>query len=386
MDKVWKIGILKDTSKSMLGLHGLHVAFRGLPNIEIVAHVDSNTENLEEKMAWTQAKRHYTSFTEMLDIEKPDIAVITSRCPFDHIQPILEAAKRGVHVYCEKPLTVDLLDADRIIAAVELSGVKVCMAHPARYALAFRTMREMIEAGEIGTPLTVHGRGKCDHRGGGEDLIVLGTHILDFMIYLFGNPESVWAEVRQDGKPIRKETRRDIVEDLGPVAGDDIFAVLRFPAEVRGIFESRKNLFMPESKNIYMGLTVNGTKGALSLRFNDMFEPVYKLRISREPAPVEDKCQYTEIPLKETRHIGGSDPLDYSLCGSRDIPREPFFLEANRFAVWDLISSIRENRLPVSNIYNARQTIEMIFGIYESHLNETKVHFPLCNRNNPLTL
>lgn len=58
MKKGWKIGIVEDTSKPMLGLHGLHNAFRGLPNVEVVAHVDSNPEDIEQKLSHTGAKKH----------------------------------------------------------------------------------------------------------------------------------------------------------------------------------------------------------------------------------------------------------------------------------------------------------------------------------------
>ncbi|MHB8995496.1 MAG: hypothetical protein ACYC63_09630 [Armatimonadota bacterium] len=49
---------MKDTSKPMLGLHGLHTAFRGLPSVEVAAHVDANTEDLQQKMSYAGARRH----------------------------------------------------------------------------------------------------------------------------------------------------------------------------------------------------------------------------------------------------------------------------------------------------------------------------------------
>jgi len=180
----------------MLGLHGLHVAFRGLPNVQVVAHVDSNSDESEKKMSVTQAQRYYSDYIEMLDKESPDIVVLTSRHPGDHLSQIEAAAARGCHIYCEKPMTADLNEADRIIDLVETYGIKLCVAHPSRYSLAYREMKRLIEAGTIGTPLSAYGRGKCDHRGGGEDLMVLGTHILDLQEFLFGFPERVWADVK----------------------------------------------------------------------------------------------------------------------------------------------------------------------------------------------
>lgn len=382
--KHWKVGILKDTSKPMLGLHGLHVAFRGLPNVDVVSHVDSNPQNMERKLAATRAMRHDTSLSQMLDEVHPDVLVICSRHPDDHFPAIEAAAKRGIHVYCEKPMTVSLNEADQIIELANRHRIKIGMAHPARYALAFRTMKDMIHAGEIGTPLTAHGRGKCDHRGGGEDLIVLGTHILDLQTFIFGKPQSVWANVTQNGKPITPSSRIKTVEPLGPVAGDSIFACFNFDNDVRCTFESRRGLLDPQSGHIHMGLTVTGTKGALSLRFNDGFEPVYKLRISHAPAPPEDYAAYVEVPLEETRTIADALPLDHSLSGQSDIPREPFFLEANRFAAWDLLQSITEDGQPLSNPVNARLAMEMIYGIYTSHLSGSIVRFPLTNPMHPL--
>ena len=60
------------------------------------------------------------------------------------------------------------------------------------------------------------------------------------------------------------------------------------------------------------------------------------------------------------------------------------FLEGNRYAAWDLIRSIEEDRQPVSNMYNARLALEMIYGIYASHLSRKTMNFPLTDRNHPL--
>jgi hypothetical protein len=51
VSKTWKVGVVKHSPKTMLGLHGLHNAFRGLPDVDVVAHVDSNVDNLAAKLA-----------------------------------------------------------------------------------------------------------------------------------------------------------------------------------------------------------------------------------------------------------------------------------------------------------------------------------------------
>lgn len=384
MKKLWRVAILKDTSKPMLGLHALHVAFRGLPDVEIVALVDSNPAGIREKMAWAQARRHYLDYGEMLDRERPNIVVLCSRHPGDHLAQIRAAAARGCHVYCEKPLTADLREADEIAALADRHGIKVCVAHPARYDLAFLTMKRLVEAGAIGTPLTAWGRGKCDHRGGGEDLIVLGTHILDLQTFFFGPPESVLAEVTRRGRPIVRADREEkTVEPVGPAAGDDVFACFRFAHGVRGVFQSRRGLPGPAAGVVQMGLTVAGTAGALSLGFNDAAAPACTLRLSRGAQPPERGAVFEAVPLTETRVIPGADPVDYTLRGP-DIPEARFFLDANRFAVWDLMRAIEEDRQPVSNVRNAGLVQEMIQGVYASALRGRRVEFPLADRRHPL--
>lgn len=386
MSKIWKVGIVKDTSKPMLGLHALHVAFRGLPNVEVVAHVDANSEDIEKKMSFTQAKRHYTDYLDMLDTAKPDIVVLCSRHPGDHFAQIKAAAERGCHLYCEKPMTANLREADEIVELIGKHHIKLCVAHPTRYSLPYLTMKRLIDRGEIGTPFTAYGRGKCDHRGGGEDMMVLGTHILDLQDFLFGAPERVWADVKTNGKPIFAGELSQTVEPIGPAAGDDIYACMNFPNGVRGIFESRRGLPGVPEGIVQMGLTVVGSKGALNMRFNDAATPVCKLGISRRPSPPEDATEFEEFPLTEIRNIPGAEPLDWSLCGQRDIPHASIFLESNRFAVCDLMAAIQEDRQPISNALNARTTLEMIYGIYASSLSRQDITLPLADRTHPLAI
>ena len=369
MNRPWKIGIVFDTKKIYLGGHDTHLAFRGLPNAEVVALADSNTEKIEERMAAIRAKRHYTDFIEMFDREKPDIAVLTSRSPVDHYTQIRAAAERGIHVLCEKPMTNDLKEADELIRLAEKHNVKIAVALLARHALVFRTMKRMIEEGAIGTPLTFYGRGKEDERGGGEDMVVLGTHILDLGCFLFGNPESVFAEVSVDGRPLRRSDRSITKEPLGPVAGDNVFATLHFSNGVRGIFESRKGLFR---KQVRMGVSVAGTEGILSVRYdNDR-----KLRLSRTPFPPEDESVYEEVPLIETRTIPGAEVPDFGYL--------KYFTDNNRFAAWDLMRAIEEDRQPEANAYNARTTLEIINGVYASQLAGRVIPLPLKDRKHPL--
>lgn len=379
--KQWKVAIVKDKSKPMLGLHGMHVAFRGLPNVEVIALVDGNTDKLAEKMAIVEAKRHYLSCEALLEKETPDIVVLTSRLPDDHLPQIRLFAEKGCHIYCEKPLSASLQETDEIIQIAEKNRIKIAMAHPCRNGLGFVTMKRLIESGKIGIPLTVQGWGKNDHRGGGEDMMTLGIHIFDLMIDFFGVPECVSADVRVEGKPFAGPELTKTVESIGPAAGDELFATFRFPGGVRGIFESRRNLYKADNR---MGVSVIGSKGMLSLRFSDGDREPQPLRFNNAPCAPANASIAETIELSEDRIIPGAEPLDYSLCGTADIPAGPIFIEAGRYAVWDLMQAIQEDRQPITNIYDARAALEMIYGVYASHLARSPIDFPLAGRNHPL--
>ena len=155
----------------------------------------------------------------------------------------------------------------------------------------------MIAAGEIGRVLTCCLRGKEDYRGGGEDMLVLGTHVLDAAVWLFGMPESVYSEIRCQGRPL---TRQDVLptrEPVGPCGGDEVFSFYRFPNGVNGIFESRRVI---EKGDCRLGITVCGTSGALTIRYTGERE----LRLSRDfPAPIEDGSTFLPVSLPEPAAI-----------------------------------------------------------------------------------
>ncbi|EIP97848.1 putative dehydrogenase [Opitutaceae bacterium TAV1] len=371
--KTWKIALLHDTRIKGLGGHLTHFAFRGLPGVETVALVDSNPDGIAERLRETEAARHYTTCEEMLDAETPDILVICSRIPGEHLAPIGAAARQGVHVFCEKPLTIDLREADRIVQLAEENRVRIAVAHLGRHALVFQAAKRMIESGAIGRPLTFYGRGKEDSRGGMEDMLVLGTHLLDLACFFFGPPESVFADISVNGRPLRREDRIATTEPLGPVAGDDVMAFYKFPDGVRGLFESRKNL---ASRGVRMGLTIEGSTGTLAVRYDEE----RKLRLSRSPFPPEDESRFDDVPLREERVIPGARPLDLDALAGH----HRYFAENNRLAAWDLIRSIEENREPLAGARDARTVLEMIHGAWASQLTGRAVRLPLGDRRHPL--
>ncbi len=285
-----KVCISYDTGGNRRGGHFTHYSFTGLPGVEIAALADSNPE-AEKTYRLTGAKRLYTSFTAMMEQEKPDIVILCSRLPKEHYEQIKFALNHRCHVLCEKPLAEAPDQADELIALSHRTGCLVQMAHLARFAPTFRTMKKMIEGGEIGQILTCYMRGKEDTRGGGEDMQVLGTHVLDAAAWIFGMPEQVFSDIRWQGNPLTAQDVLTTTEPVGPCGGDEIYSLYRFKNGVNGIFESRRLI---ENGDQRLGITVCGSKGILTIRYTGNRE----LRICRDfPVPIEDHSDFQIVPL-----------------------------------------------------------------------------------------
>ncbi|MBQ9803311.1 MAG: Gfo/Idh/MocA family oxidoreductase [Lentisphaeria bacterium] len=374
-----KVCINFETGNGRLDGHFTEFAFTGLPGVEIAALADSNPA-AQATYHLTGAKRFYTSYLEMMETEKPDIVILCSRLPDEHYEQIKYALEHHCHVLCEKPLASDLFQADELLALARKNHCQVQIAHLARFAPAFHKMREMIRAGEIGRVLSCYMRGKEDNRGGGEDMLVLGTHIFDAACWLFGLPEQVYADIRWQGRAITCADAIATSEPLGPCGGDDIFALYRFPGEINGFFESRRDL-VPKCDTRF-GLTVCGTKGALTIRYSGNRE----LRISRDfPVPIEDQTTFEVIPSAELPEIPGAEAINMA-----DWHIDPqyycnhYYVENNRRAAWDLLQAIQTASTPEAGIESALHSLEMITGAYQSAIAHAPVKLPLVDRKHPL--
>ncbi len=366
MAKKYRIGIIGRTGKGNYG-HGLNTVWKDVPQCDVVAVADDNEKGLVAAIKKTGAKKAYADYNEMLKKEKIDIVVICQRWIDQHHTMAMAAAKFGCHIYIEKPFTRNLEEADEIVTACEMRHLKLAIAHGNRYSPQTNIIRELIKQGEIGEPLEVRIRGKEDRRGGGEDLWVLGTHMLDLTRLFFGDVESCFAKVTQNGKPITKKDVYEGNEGIGPLAGDRVNAMYQMKNGLPVFFASHRNQGGRPSR---FGLTIFGSKGVIKMP-SGYGRTAYLLRDSAwSPGQTGKKW----IPIT----TGGVDQpkadIKVAHAGS------------NLATVHDLIESIEKDKQPLSNMYDARAATEMIVAVFESHRKNAPVQFPLQNRKNPLTM
>ena len=130
----------------------------------------------------------------------------------------------GAIDFLEKPIARTLAEADEMVAACEKHHVKCALAHQTRYSPRVKVLRELIREGKLGDIVELRGNGKEDPRGGGEDMMVLGTHIFDLMRHLVGDARWCFARINQNGKKALVSEAQQGKEPIGPILGDHITA------------------------------------------------------------------------------------------------------------------------------------------------------------------
>ena len=83
-------------------------------------------------------------------------AVIICSSTDTHAQFISEAAEAGKHIFCEKPIALDLAKIDQALTSVERSGVKLQIGFNRRFDPNFKHVQEQVAAGQVGMPHLLH--------------------------------------------------------------------------------------------------------------------------------------------------------------------------------------------------------------------------------------
>ena len=365
--KKYRVGIIGHTGKGNYG-HGLDVVWEAVPQVEVIAVADRHDGGRAAVAKKTGAKSAYADYRKMLEKEKLDIVAVAPRWIDQHRDMLLAALEKGCHVYMEKPFCRTLQEADEIVRACEMRHLKLQIAHTNRFTPIRGVVSKLIEQGEIGDVLEIRARGKEDaRRGGGEDLWVLGTHMLDLMRALAGDVTSCYATVTVKGRPVTKQDVYDGNEGIGPLAGDSLDALYRFKSGVNGFFASHRAAGGSPSR---FGLQIFGTRGVIEMT-SGYLKPAYLLK---------------DAAWSPGRSGGKWQPVTTAGIGKPETNKEATLHRGNLAAVNDLIDAIEKDRQPISSVYDARAATEMIVAVFESHRQQGPVSFPLKNRKNPLTM
>jgi predicted dehydrogenase len=306
----------------------------------------------------------------MLTAMTPDLVAVCPRQPDQHRDMILAAIESGAKgIYVEKPFCRSPREADEIILACNKHGTKLAVAHRNRWHPTLQAIDKLIADGAIGKVLEIRGRGKGDRRGGGEDLWVLGSHVLNLTHYFGGQPLSCSASMLQNGRPVNNSDVHPGNEALGPLAGDQIHARYQMQRGMIAYFDSVAD---DGTGNAGFGLQLIGSAGIIDVKCDR--HPLAHLVAGNPFSPTSQARPW--IPIS-------------SAGPGVDEPREGLadMINHHVLPVQDLIHSIRSDHQPLCNVDEGAMTVEMICAVFESHRRDAAaVAIPLLQRDNALGL
>ena len=362
------VGVIGHTGRGDYG-HGIDKVWLQVSGTRIVAVADP-VESGRLK-AIERLKRGeligYENYREMLDEMQPAFVAIGPRHVDQHADMAVAAAESGAKgIYIEKPFCRDLAEADAIVAACEKNGTKLAIAHRNRYHPVLPAIRKLVEEGAIGTPLEIRARGKEDRRGGGLDLWVLGSHLLNLVHYFAGEPVACSATVAKDGRPAEPGDVFEGDEGVGPLAGNEVHARFEMESGIPVFFDSIQNAGTREAG---FGIQLIGNAGIIDLRADR--EPLAHLWSGNPNQPSTDPMAWRPIT---SAGVGQPEPVEdiRDLVGGHLAP------------VRDLIEAIGEDRDPLCSATDGRVVVAMTMAVFESHRQGgARVRFPLERQDHP---
>jgi myo-inositol 2-dehydrogenase / D-chiro-inositol 1-dehydrogenase len=192
-------------SKVKVGLIGsqfgatLHIeAFAKVPDAEVVAAASPTRAHVDEFTRQHGIPDAYTDYHQLL--ERPDIELVCIAVPnYLHCTMVEEAAAAGKHIVIEKPLAMNLEEADRMIAACRKAGMLLLYAECLCFAPKYVRAKRLVDEGGIGRPYWIRQYEKhwgphsdwfwdVDRSGGGA-LFDMGCHGFEFARWVFGKPK-----------------------------------------------------------------------------------------------------------------------------------------------------------------------------------------------------
>ena len=134
-----------------IGVGGAEIlpAMEAMDTIDLVAGADVVPETLERFKQRYQGAKTYMSAEELC--RDPDVEAVWISSPNRfHTEHTILAATAGKHVVVEKPMAINLADADRMVEAADKHGVKLLAGHTRAFTLPIRAMRRVIQSGQYG--------------------------------------------------------------------------------------------------------------------------------------------------------------------------------------------------------------------------------------------
>ncbi len=174
---------------------------RYVPAANLVAVADAHASVAETFAREYRVPKWYASHSDLLsDRDVEAVAVITPTST--HKEVVVEAARCGKAIFCEKPISLSMLEAKQMLDAVGRAGVFFQMGFQRRFDSGYIEARKKVDAGVIGTPVLIVSISRdpfapplefCDPKASGGLILDMGIHDFDLARMFVGEVESVFA-------------------------------------------------------------------------------------------------------------------------------------------------------------------------------------------------
>jgi len=167
----------------MGSVHVRNIA-RLIPEADLVAVCDIRLEVAQAVADECGIQRVVKDYHDLL--ADPDIeAILIASSTDTHAFIMKDVAAAGKHIFCEKPLALELDKIDEALAAVEKARVKLQVGFNRRFDKSFQRVKEIVDSGEIGRPCILRITNRDPDFPAMEFLRVSGGIFLDLAIHDF---------------------------------------------------------------------------------------------------------------------------------------------------------------------------------------------------------
>jgi myo-inositol 2-dehydrogenase/D-chiro-inositol 1-dehydrogenase/scyllo-inositol 2-dehydrogenase (NAD+) len=139
-------------------VHARNVAFN-IKNADLTAIVDSSEKVLAERGRELGVKNLFTTLDDALGTDLFDAVIIVTPT-FTHRDQVVACAGEGKHIFCEKPMSITVAEAEEMNRAVDKAGVKLQIGFMRRFDPPFLRARELIDSGEVGDVMIIKSVGR----------------------------------------------------------------------------------------------------------------------------------------------------------------------------------------------------------------------------------
>lgn len=311
------------------------VAYKLLPDCEMVACADIKKENGDAFAKEFGVSRVYCDYHEMLAKEKLDIVSICT-WPKLHAEMTIACIKAGVPgIHCEKPMALTFGECREMLALAEQKGTKLTFNHQRRFGLPFRKTHELIKSGAVGKLVRLDA-----HVG---DLYDGGCHWVDMLNYFNDETPAEWV--------IGQIDCREVKLAFGAPCEYQSVTHVRYRNGVTGII-----ITGPFSQEIGPAFRVVGTNGVIEIAWGP------------KPGPM---LQYWKRGMSDWTAV---DCKNENLHG-------PGYIER---AIADVVDCFKTGRTSELCAQNEMKAMEIVFGCYESSRRRARVDLPMDINDSPI--